>query len=164
MVGVRNVSEACNEALQASPGRTMIVLENMAGQNNSIGSRFEELRLILDGVNQRNRVGVCFDTCHAYACGFDLSSRGGVEDTIRLFDELVGLSNLKVVHLNDSKGALGSRIDRHEHLGKGRISLEGFRSFLGYLNLERVPIIMETPMEAKSAEREDMRIARQLVS
>jgi deoxyribonuclease-4 len=165
MVGVRNIASACNEALQASTGKSIILLENTAGQSNSVGARFEELRMILDIVERRERVGVCFDTCHAFAAGFDLSSKSGVASTISLFDELVGLEELKVVHLNDSKGALGSGLDRHEHLGHGKIGREGFRAFLHSRRVTEVPLIMETPHEyGTAAMKADLATARKLAS
>ena len=107
-VGVANVAGACNEALRASDGETTILLENMAGQKNSVGGRFEELRMIIDKVEDQGRMGVCVDTCHAFAQGFDLSDGEAVKATMGLFDELVGMGRLKAVHLNDSKGPLGS--------------------------------------------------------
>jgi deoxyribonuclease-4 len=163
-VGVRNVIDACNDALEDSGGHTMILLENMAGQTNCVGGRFEELRLILDGVRQRKRIGVCFDSCHTYAAGFDLSSRAAVEQTMNLFDDLVGLANLKVVHLNDSKGPLRSRLDRHEHIGMGKIGVKGFQALLDFLDLNELPVIMETPIEERAMELRDMRIARRLMA
>jgi deoxyribonuclease-4 len=145
MMGVRNVSEAVNEAVAGSDSESMILLENMAGQKNSVGARFEELALILDRVKRSDRVGICFDSCHAYAAGFDLGDEEAVLRTMELFDQCVGYDRLKVVHLNDSKGALGSNLDRHENIGKGKIGAKGMRALLHYKGVTDRPLIMETP-------------------
>ena len=163
MVGVRNVADACNEALDANPNATTILIENMAGQKNCVGARFEELRLILDGVNQKDRVGVCFDTCHAFAAGFDLSTRDGVEGTLELFDSTVGLSNMKVVHLNDSKGPLGGNLDRHDHVGMGRIGEAGFKAFLHYGKVSSLPLLMEVPQDERRSDADELAFVRRLV-
>ena len=163
MEGVKNVVGACNEALDANPGKTVLLVETMAGQNHSVGSRFEELRLILDGVRESKRMGVCFDTCHVFAAGFDLSSKPAVERTMGMFGDIVGKERLKVVHLNDSKGPCGSGLDRHEYVGKGHIGEKGFRAFLHYGDVAKLPLIMEVPVEEKTQYDENMRMARRLV-
>lgn len=164
MEGVRNVVTACNEALEADSGRTVIAIETMAGQRHSVGSRFEELRLILDGVRESKRIGVCLDTCHIFAAGFDLASKPAVERTMGMFDDVVGRGALKVVHLNDSKGPLGSGLDRHEYVGKGRIGEKGLRAFLHYGDVATLPIIMEVPVDEKAQYEESLRVARRLVA
>ena len=146
-VGIANIAAACNQAISASPGTASILLENMAGQKNCVGARFEEIRAILDKVTDARRIGVCLDTCHVFAAGFDLATEEAVDRTMGLFDQLVGLENLKVVHLNDSKGPLGGRLDRHENIGEGRIGRKGIRAFLRYHGVDERPIIMETPYE-----------------
>jgi deoxyribonuclease IV len=163
MAGVKNVVEACNEALATNPGRTTLLIETMAGQKNSVGSRFEELRLILDGVKESERIGVCLDTCHVFAAGFDLSSGPAVERTMGLFGDVVGKGRLKVVHLNDSKGPLGGGLDRHEHIGMGCIGEKGFRAFLRYDGVASLPILMETPVDEKRKDEENMRLVRRLI-
>jgi len=153
-VGINNVADACNGALSESGGKTSILLENMAGQSHSVGSRFEELRAILDKVKVNERVGVCVDSCHAFASGFDLRDKAAVEHTMGLFGEIVGFDRLKVVHLNDSKGTLGSRLDRHENIGRGKIGRKGIRDFLHYPGVSERPLIMETPYdEIKTMEK-----------
>jgi deoxyribonuclease IV len=164
MVGVRNVAEACNEALDANPNNTTILIENMAGQKNSVGARFEELRLILDGVNQKDRIGVCFDTCHAFAAGFDLSNKAGVESTFDLFDSAVGLKNIKVVHLNDSKGPLGGNLDRHDHVGMGKIGADGFRAFLRQGHISSLPMLMEVPQDERRSDADELTFVRGLIT
>lgn len=165
MAGVKNVIGACNEALEANPGSgTVLLIETMAGQSHSVGSRFEELRLILDGVKESERMGVCLDTCHVFAAGFDLSNKPAVETTMGLFEDVVGKGRLKVVHLNDSVGPLGSGLDRHEYVGKGQIGEKGFRAFLHYGDVAKLPIIMEVPVEEKTQYVENLRLARRLVA
>ena len=163
MLGVRNISGGVNEALAESDGGTMILLENMAGQKNSVGARFEELRSILDRVKKDSRVGVCFDSCHAYAAGFDLGDEDAVEHTLGLFDECVGYDRLKTVHLNDSKGSLGSNLDRHENVGKGRIGLKGMRAILHYEGMTERPIIMETPFADIESMKASLATVRKLL-
>jgi deoxyribonuclease IV len=164
MEGVKNVIGACNEALEANPGSTVLLIETMAGQSHSVGSRFEELRLILDGVKESKRMGVCLDTCHIFAAGFDISSKPAVERTMGLFRDIVGKERLKVVHLNDSVGPLGSGLDRHEYVGHGQIGERGFRAFLHYGDVAKLPIIMEVPVEEKTQYEENLRLARRLIA
>ena len=111
--GVANIAAACDGALAGSEGKTTILLENMAGQRNCVGARFEEIRAILDRVKDPSRVGVCLDSCHLFAAGLDLRNEEAVEGTMGPFDDIVKMEKLKAVHLNDSKGPLGSRLDRH---------------------------------------------------
>jgi len=106
----------------------MLLLENTAGTRNSMGSSFEDIQRIIAGLTRPERVGVCFDTAHAYAAGYDLGSKAAVDNTIRRFDETIGFERLHLVHLNDSSGGLGSRIDRHEHIGLGMIGEKGLGS------------------------------------
>jgi len=163
MVGVKNVIGACNKALEGNPGKTALLIETMAGQSHSVGSRFEELRLILDGVRDSERMGVCLDSCHVFAAGFDLSSKPAVERTMGLFDDVVGKDRLKVVHLNDSKGPLGGCLDRHEYVGKGQIGEKGFRALLHYGDIAKLPIIMEVPVEEKAQYEVNLKLARRLI-
>jgi len=164
LVGVRNVAEACNEALDANPNATSLLIENTAGQKNAVGARFEELRMILDGVRQSDRIGVCLDTCHVFAAGFDISSPAGVEEMLRLFDGIIGLDRLKVVHLNDSKGVRGSNLDRHDHVGMGRIGEKGFRAFLHSDGIAKRPILMETPQDARRTDADELAYVRALIA
>ncbi|MGD0395626.1 MAG: deoxyribonuclease IV [Nitrososphaerales archaeon] len=163
MLGVKNVSDAVNHALASSDGSAIILLENMAGQKNSVGSRFEELRLILDRVKKGERVGVCLDTCHAFASGFDLSGPESVRQSMAIFKDSVGYERIKVVHLNDSKGALGSNLDRHENIGKGKIGMKGMNAFLQYKGVAERPLIMETPYDDLKGMRQSLSLARSLL-
>ena len=128
--GRARVIRAINMALGASDNHVMLLLENTAGEKNSVGSSFEHIHGIIEGLDKQERVGVCFDTCHAFAAGYELRTDEGIADTLAQFDELVGIRNLKVVHLNDTKGDKGSGLDRHEHIGMGFIGEDGFRRIL----------------------------------
>jgi len=163
MTGVRNVIGACNEALAADHGKTVLLVETMAGQTHSVGSRFEELRLILDGVKDSRRMGICLDTCHVFAAGFDITSGPAVERTMGLFEDVVGEERLKVVHLNDSVGPLGGALDRHEHIGMGQIGEKGFRAFLRHGSVAKLPILMEVPIDDRRKDEENMKLVRRLI-
>jgi deoxyribonuclease IV len=162
-VGIANVADACNEAVAGSGGETTILLENMAGQKNCVGARFEEIKAILDRVKSGDRVGVCLDTCHAFASGFDLGNEEAVSVTMGLFGDIIGLDRLKVVHLNDSKGPLGSRLDRHEDIGEGKIGRKGIRDFLHYPGVGERPLIMETPYEDIRTMEKSIKLVRTLM-
>ena len=162
-VGVANIAGACDTALVESEGNSVVLLENMAGQKNCVGARFEEIRAIMDKVKDPGRVGVCLDSCHVFAAGFDLRNEEAVSNTMGLFDEMVGLDSLKAVHLNDSKGALGSRLDRHENIGKGKIGTKGLGALLHHRGTSGRPTIMETPYEDVEGMKESMTAARKLL-
>jgi deoxyribonuclease IV len=162
-VGIRNVVEACNQALDSNPNETRLLVENMAGQKNCVGARFEELRMILDGVTQKDRIGVCLDTCHAFAAGFDISNKEGVDAAMEIFDSTVGTKNLRVVHLNDSKGPLGGNLDRHEHIGMGRIGTKGLKAFLHHGHISSLPILLETPQDERRSDADELALARRLI-
>lgn len=162
-VGIGNIAGAVNEAVAGSVGDTTILLENMAGQKNCVGARFEEIRGILDKVKSPDRVGVCLDSCHVFAAGFDLRSEEAVEGTMGLFEEIIGVDRLKVVHLNDSKGPLGSRLDRHENIGEGKIGRSGMKAFLHYPRVNEKPVVMETPYEDIKTMEKSIRLVRTLM-
>lgn len=162
-VGMGNIAGAVDQAVAGSDGQTMILLENMAGQKNCVGARFEEIKGILDRVKEPERVGVVLDTCHVFAAGFDLRNDEAVEGTMGLFDELVGMDSLKVVHLNDSKGPVGSRLDRHEDIGEGKIGRAGMKAFLHYPGIDERPIVMETPYEDVRTMEKSIKLVRTLM-
>ena len=154
--GINQLQKACNSATKnriRDYKSVMIILENSAGGRNSIGSKFDELGLILDKLksssSRSNSFGICLDTCHAFAAGYDLRTKEGVNETLHEFRSKIGLSNLKVIHLNDSKEDLNSNRDRHEHIGLGKIGKEGFREFLRHNAVRKLPIIMETPIDSR---------------
>jgi deoxyribonuclease IV len=126
-------------------GRTMILLEHTAGQGTNLGHRFEHLAAIIELLDGSPRVGVCLDTCHLLTAGYDICSVEGYEQTFRDFDRLIGFDRLRVFHLNDSKRPCGSRVDRHEHIGKGCLGLEPFRRILNDRRFADLPMLLETP-------------------
>ncbi len=141
--GIKKIIMALKTTLHATENSTVkILLENTAGQGTSIGCRFEHLKQIMDGVDS-SRIGVCFDTCHAFAAGYDIRTKGGFETTMEELDNTIGLRNLHAIHMNDSKGELGSKLDRHEHIGKGKLGLEPFRQIMN--RFKHIPKVIETP-------------------
>jgi len=125
----------------------MILLENTAGQKNSVGSDFTQLGSILSKLKPVKRFGVCFDTCHTFVAGYDLRTEKDVKETFEKFDDSVGLEHLKILHLNDSKGELGSNLDRHYHIGLGGIGEKGMSAIIKLMNKKKIPIILETPID-----------------
>ena len=144
--GCDRVAESLNQARERchAPGVT-VLLETVAGQGTTLGRRFEELARIREGAARRNLVQFCFDTCHVHAAGYDLVSERGWEETFAEFDAILGLENLRLFHVNDSKNARGSHVDRHEHIGKGRLGLEPFARLMRDPRFRAVPKILETP-------------------
>ena len=162
-VGLENLVSAINFALGKN-SEVMLLLENTAGTKNSMGSTFEEIRRILDRIEAKKRVGVCFDTAHAFAAGYDIRTPDGIDQTLKRFDSILGLDRLKVIHLNDSKVELGSGRDRHEHLGLGYIGEEGFRALFRHQAVRTLPFILETPVDDSRDEVGDLKKARELAS
>ncbi len=160
--GLKQLSKACNEALSKTNDGPILLLENMAGQTNSVGSKFENIQSALDGITESGRVGVCFDTCHAFAAGYDLSSEEAVGETLDKIEETLGLNRLRVVHINDSKGILNSHLDRHEHIGLGAIGGEGFRAFLKSKRVRDLPLIMETPDDERRDDPTNLKVLLKL--
>ncbi len=160
-VGLERLSNALNLAAKRARD-THILLENMAGQANSMGSTFKEVKEILDSVKKKEQVGVCLDTCHCYAAGQDLHTEKSVEATLAKFDDIIGFDRLKVVHLNDSKGGLGSGLDRHEHIGMGYIGEKGFKALLHHSTVRELPMILETPEDERRDAQGNLRMVRKL--
>lgn len=144
--GIKRIAESLDWALQKRPDRrTTLTLETTAGQGSSIGHRFEQLARIMEAVEKPERLGVCLDTCHVFAAGYEINTETGYSKTFKEFDSIIGLDRLKMFHLNDSKRELGSRVDRHEHIGKGHIGLAGFRLLVNDRRFFKTPMILETP-------------------
>jgi len=144
--GMKRIAGCINRSLeQTDHASVILLLENTAGQGTSIGSTFEELAWIIGQVHDRRRVGVCLDTAHAFAAGYDMRDEKTYEQTLDTFDRIVGLNYLKLFHLNDSKTGLGSRVDRHENPGKGNIGLGLFRTLVNDSRFQDHPMILETP-------------------
>jgi deoxyribonuclease-4 len=160
--GVEQVANAVNRAVEAVDNQVKVLLENMAGQRNSCGSRFEDIAEILSRVKNADRVGVCLDTCHLLAAGYDIRSEEAVEATISRFNKVVGLNRLWAVHLNDSKGALGSGLDRHEHIGMGNIGENGFKAFINHPAIRDKPMVIETPEDERGNYATDLAKLRKL--
>ncbi|WAC05591.1 MAG: deoxyribonuclease IV [Methanoregula sp.] len=160
--GRKRVIAAINKALGFSDTHAMLLLENTAGEKNSVGSSFEHIRSIMDGIEQKNRIGICFDTCHAFAAGYELRTSDGLTSTLEQFDDVIGFGNLKAVHLNDCKGERGSGLDRHEHIGMGSIGEEGFRRILCHTAFRDLPFICETPVDERRGDEGNIRKVREL--
>ena len=143
--GVARVAGALKQALDSVEPPVAILLETTAGQGSSLGFRFEQLAAILEQLGNPDRVGVCLDTCHAFAAGYDIRTEDGYHQTMQEFDRLIGLGKIRAFHLNDSKKDLGSRVDRHTHIGKGCIGLGAFRCLVNDQRFAQIPKILETP-------------------
>jgi deoxyribonuclease-4 len=153
--GLNRIARAVNRLHQQGDEATvMILLETTAGQGATLGDRFDHFARIIEQVEMDKKVGVCFDTCHVFAAGYDISTPVGYEATLGEFHHLIGLDRLKLVHLNDSKAALGTRVDRHEHIGQGHLGLDAFRLLLQDPRLAHLPFILETP-KGKAPSGED---------
>jgi deoxyribonuclease-4 len=146
--GFTRLIDSINQAFKVTGGDVTLLLENTAGTRNSMGSTLEDIQHIIERLFHPERAGVCFDTSHAFAAGYDLRTEETVESTVRKIDEVIGFEKLKLVHLNDSKGDFNSHIDRHEHIGMGKIGEEGFRNILAS-RLGTLPLVMETPKDAR---------------
>lgn len=159
--GIGLVAKGMAHALEKVPGRAMLLVEITAGQGSSLGWRFEQVAAIREAVpgRLRRRVGVCFDTCHAFAAGYDLSTREGYAATFEALDRAVGLEHVKAFHLNDCQKPLGCRVDRHEHIGQGRMGLEAFRLLVNDRRWKDTPGFLET--EQRFAE--NLQVLRSLV-
>lgn len=155
------VTSAIATSLQQNDNRVIVLMENKAGGRNTVGSRFEDLGEIIERLNGSPRVGICLDTCHCFAAGFDLTTEHGVQRLLSVVEDSVGLGRLHLVHLNDSKAPLGSQIDRHEHIGLGMIGEEGFRNILRS-ELGTRPLILETPVDARRSDLENLSKVREL--
>jgi deoxyribonuclease-4 len=142
----------------------VVLLENNAGYKNNVGGSLEELRLILDRLSSFERYGLCVDTCHLFASGYDLRTNDCVNEVLEKIESIVGLQELKVIHLNDSKGPLGSNLDRHEHIGLGSIGVEGIAAFINHPAIKALPIIMETPIDTRRGDEENLEIVLKMMN
>jgi deoxyribonuclease-4 len=159
--GFSRLIDGINKALSNNVGKVTLLLENTAGTRNSMGSTIEDLNHIIESLTQPEMVGICFDTSHAFAAGYDLRTEDNIEYIIQKIDGLIGFKRLKVVHLNDSKGEFNSHIDRHEHIGLGYIGEEGFRNLLAS-KFGKIPMIMETPKNPKRDDIGNMKKVKEL--
>jgi deoxyribonuclease-4 len=144
--GIARIAQALSIAHNRVPGaQVKITLETTAGQGTTLGYRFEHLAAMIEGTEVRDRLAVCYDTCHTLAAGYDFRTPGGYDEVFQQFDEIIGLDRLTVFHFNDSRQDLGSRRDRHAHIGEGSVGLEGFRYILNDPRFEETPMLLETP-------------------
>ncbi len=144
--GIKRITESINLIHEKTEGFSVkSVLETTAGQGTALGYTFEQLRAIIDAVDEKKRIGVCIDTCHIFTAGYDIRTEEGYEKTFHEFDEVIGLDRLVAFHVNDSKKGLGSRVDRHEHIGKGTIGMKGFSLLMNDQRFQGIPKILETP-------------------
>lgn len=163
--GIKRIAESLNIIHEETKKyRVKSVLETTAGQGTAIGYRFEQLREIIDMVAEPNRMAICIDTCHVFAAGYDISTERGYEKTFKDFNAIIGLDRLVAFHVNDSKRELGSRVDRHDHIGKGKIGKTGFRLLMNDERFRAVPKILETPKGPEMKEDvRNMRLLRNMV-
>jgi len=144
---LKRIAESINIVLDKTKGVTAVI-ENTAGQGTNLGHTFEQLKAIIDNVEDKSRVGVCIDTCHAYTSGYDVKSTDGFKKTFESFDKIIGFKYLKGIHLNDSKKDLGTRVDRHDNIGKGFLGEETFAILMNDSRFDNMPLILETPEES----------------
>lgn len=144
---LKRIAESVNIVLDKTKGVTAVI-ENTAGQGTNLGHTFEQLREIIDNVEDKSRVGVCIDTCHAYSAGYDVKSPEGFKQTFEKFDKIIGFQYLKGMHINDSKKELATHVDRHDSIGKGFLGEEAFRSVMNDIRFDNIPLILETPDES----------------
>lgn len=161
---IEAVSQGIDQAFEMVPNGVILLLENTAGQGTEIGYSFDQIKKIIEGVHDHQRMGVCLDTAHTFEAGHDLSNKDGLDRMLESFDQTVGLKRLHLLHLNDSKTPLGSRKDRHWHIGEGYIGLEGFRTLVNHPLLRHLPAIMETPRKDTVEDLKNMKVIRSLVA
>lgn len=157
--GIKKLVEGLTKAGQTK-NDVIILLENTAGQKNSVGSDFKQLGEIFKQLKPGKKFGVCLDTCHAFVAGYDLRTADKVKETFKEFDKHVGIENLKILHLNDARGEIGCNLDRHYHLGLGGIGEEGITSVVKFANKKKIPIILETPIDDDRNDFENVKIAK----
>jgi deoxyribonuclease-4 len=156
--GIKKIADGLNQILNKSKFKAKILLETTAGQGTNLGYKFEQLADIRKLIKKKNQIGFCLDTCHIFAAGYDLRKKQVYAKTIKEFDQVAGLKNLYIIHANDSKKELGSRVDRHEHIGQGLIGKEAFKLLLSDKKLINIPKILETPKDRVN----DLKILKKL--
>ena len=162
--GLERITEALNRIFDRTPdNKVTICLETTAGQGTALGYRFEHLAELLDKVEESDRLALCLDTCHVFVAGYPIRTQSGYRTTMKAFDDLLGLERLLIIHMNDSKRDLGSRVDRHERIGKGCLGTEPFGFILNDRRLAKVPKILETPKKSLRDDRQNLRTLRSLI-
>ncbi|MCF8025328.1 MAG: deoxyribonuclease IV [Desulfobacteraceae bacterium] len=159
--GIKRIVGTINHVFKQLPENpTRLLLETTAGQGTSLGSSFKQLAEMMHGISNKNRVGICMDTCHIFAAGYDISSRQSYMETMKEFDMILGINNLYVIHVNDALKQCGSRVDRHAHIGEGMIGSRGFSSLVNDPRLSKIPKILETPKKKDGKNMDPENIAR----
>ncbi|VVB67340.1 endonuclease 4 [uncultured archaeon] len=161
--GQKRIASALETAFSCAESDVILLLENTAGTKNSMGGSFQDIAAIIESTGTRC-LGVCLDTCHLFAAGYELRTAEGLETTLDQFEKSLGLQMLKLLHLNDCRGTFGSHLDRHEHIGLGQIGEQGFRNILAHPALKDLPMILETPVDLRRDDSGNLRMARQLAS
>jgi len=161
--GIKRLIDALNIIIEKTKNiRVGILLENTSGSGSWLGYTFSHQKKIIQGIKHKERIGLCLDTAHAYLAGYDIATKEGLQSTLDEIDKLVGLRLLKLIHLNDAKGLLGCRHDRHEHLGKGSIGLEGIKRIINHPKLRNLPFILETPKKTEQDDLMNLNVVRKL--
>jgi deoxyribonuclease-4 len=159
---IAKVSQGINKAFSKMSNSVILLLENTAGMGSEIGYNFTHLKEIFDRVEDKDRLGVVIDTAHIFEASYPIHTKDGLNKTLKEFDELIGIQKLHLLHLNDSKTDFGSRVDRHWHIGAGKIGLEGFRNIVNHPLLKHLPGIMETPRKDEKEDLKNMKVIRNL--
>ncbi len=162
--GIKQVAFNIDSVLERDDSGVEILLETTAGQGSSVGHRFEHIRDIISASKYQNRFGVCLDTCHIFAAGYDITTEMGYRNTIEEFDKIIGIDKLKLFHLNDSKKGCGSKVDRHDHIGLGLIGSEGISYFLNDGRFDNADFILETPDDEIRSDRDNLELVLSLIS
>jgi len=161
--GLNRLTDALNTILEETKDCSVgILLENTSGSGSWLGYKFIHQKRVIQGLKHKERVGLCLDTAHAYLAGYDIATKSGLEDMLGEIDEMVGLNLIKLVHFNDARGELGSHHDRHDHIGKGSIGLEGMKRIVNHPKLKNAAFILETPKDSENADKINLAVVRKL--
>ena len=158
--GMKKIIDSLNQCIDKTPdAKTRVALECTAGQGSHLGFKFEQIAAMIDGVENKDRISVCLDTCHVFAAGYDIRTRDTYEATFAAFKKIIGMKYLKVIHLNDSIKGFGSRVDRHTHIGQGEIGKDAFKFIMQDKRLDSIPKLLETPKEGDDYEADKKNLA-----
>lgn len=160
---LKQIAKNLDSILKKHDGKTKILLETTAGQGTNVGYKFEHIKEILDLSKEKNKLGVCLDTCHIFSAGYDIGSPKGYKKVMEQFSKIIGIKNLKAIHLNDSKTELNSRKDRHENIGKGTIPISTFKLIMNDKRFEKIPKILETPVKIGNEYYEEIKLLKRMV-
>lgn len=160
--GIKRFSDALGEIIRRADPEVTILLENTAGAGDGIGYKFEHLKRIIEAQDDPSGVGVCLDTAHTFAAGYDIKDKTGLEKTLKHFDKLLGIDRIKVVHFNDSLSAFDSHVDRHQHIGEGEIGTSGLKRIINYPALKNAAFIMETPKNTDKDDKRNMALVKKM--